>query len=115
MATFSTRLQELKRPRNCCRRCGKEGAGCASAPIRVSMNTVSRNPNCHPDPDGGFYGVTLDYLAGRSDQGAGGEPREARWRLVRLLLFRCTFHTFHRFCTFTFILPKAVPIWLRSS
>ena len=63
MATFSTRLQELKETKKLLQKDG---------PLR----TYQRYEHGQQEPQlstlirmADFYGVTLDYLAGRSDQG----------------------------------------------
>ena len=63
MATFSTRLQELKETKKLLQ---KDAAKALDVPLRTyqryeQLSTLIRMAD--------FYGVTLDYLAGRSDQG----------------------------------------------
>ena len=69
MATFSTRLQELKETKKLLL---KDAAKALDVPLR----TYQRYDHPQPEPQlatlirmADFYGVTLDYLAGRSDQG----------------------------------------------
>ena len=99
MATFSTRLQELKETKKLLQ---KDAAKALDVPLR----TYQRYEHGQQEPQlstlirmADFYGVTLDYLAGRSDQGG----PEARWRLVRLLSVSLYFSTLSTgFCTFYF-------------
>ena len=82
MATFSTRLQELKETKNtqpcmfavelAAAAALEEGGLRADMPLR----TYQRYEHGQQEPQlstlirmADFYGVTLDYLAGRSDQG----------------------------------------------
>ena len=69
MATFSTRLQELKETKKLLQ---KDAAKALDVPLRTyqryehgqqepQLSTLIRMADC--------YGVTLDYLAGRSDPG----------------------------------------------
>ena len=93
MATFSTRLQELKETKKLLQ---KDAAKALDVPLR----TYQRYEHGQQEPQlstlirmADFYGVTLDYLAGRSDQG----------RLVRLLSVSLYFSTLSTgFCTFYF-------------
>ena len=69
MATFSTRLQELKETKKLLQ---KDAAKALDVPLR----TYQRYEHGQQEPQlstlirmADFYGVTLDYLAGRSDQG----------------------------------------------
>ena len=69
MATFSTRLQELKETQKLLQ---KDAAKALDVPLR----TYHRYEHGQQEPQlstlirmADFYGVTLDYLAGRSDQG----------------------------------------------
>ena len=68
MATFSTRLQELKETKKLLQ---KDAAKALDVPLRTYQRYEhgQQEPQLSTAPDGGFYGVTLDYLAGRSDQG----------------------------------------------
>ena len=99
MATFSTRLQELKETKKLLQ---KDAAKALDVPLR----TYQRYEHGQQEPQlstlirmADFYGVTLDYLAGRSDQGG---PEES-WRLVRLLSVSLYFSTLSTgFCTFYF-------------
>ena len=105
MATFSTRLQELKETKKLLQ---KDAAKALDVPLRA----YQRYEHGQQEPQlstlirmADFYGVTLDYLAGRSDQGGPrrADPREARWRLVRLLSVSLYFSTLSTgFCTFYF-------------
>lgn len=67
MATFSTRLQELKETKKLLQ---KDAAKALDVPLR----TYQRYEHGQQEPQlstlirmADFYGVTLDYLAGRSD------------------------------------------------
>ena len=90
MATFSTRLQELKETKKLLQ---KDAAKALDVPLR----TYQRYEHGQQEPQlstlirmADFYGVTLDYL-------------EARWRLVRLLSVALYFSTLSTgFCTFYF-------------
>ena len=69
MATFSTRLQELKETKKLLQ---KDAAKALDVPLR----TYQRYEHGQQEPQlstlirmADFYGVTLDYLAGRSDLG----------------------------------------------
>ena len=69
MATFSTRLQELKETKKLLQ---KDAAKALDVPLR----TYQRYEHGQQEPQlstlirmADFYGVTLDYLAGRSDPG----------------------------------------------
>lgn len=69
MATFSTRLQELKETKKLLQ---KDAAKALDVPLR----TYQRYEHGQQEPQlstlirmADFYGVTLDYLAGRSDRG----------------------------------------------
>ena len=68
MATFSTRLQELKETKKLLQ---KDAAKALDVPLR----TYQRYEHGQQEPQLSTlirmadYGVTLDYLAGRSDQG----------------------------------------------
>ena len=69
MATFSTRLQELKETKKLLQ---KDAAKALDVPLR----TYQRYEHGQQEPQlstlirmADFYGVPLDYLAGRSDQG----------------------------------------------
>ena len=69
MATFSTRLQELKETKKLLQ---KDAAKALDVPLR----TYQRYEHGQQEPQlstlirmADFYGVTLDYLAGRSAQG----------------------------------------------
>ena len=69
MATFSTRLQELKETKKLLQ---KDAAKALDVPLR----TYQRYEHGQQEPQlstlirmADFYGVTLDYLTGRSDQG----------------------------------------------